>query len=52
MIEDMEDAKALMPCGHTVGRFGMTAFLKSLIDKRMYIIRCPGKTPNNKDCNK
>ena len=41
-----------MPCGHVIGRDGMTAFLRSLVDKKIYIIRCPGKDKFNNDCNK
>lgn len=40
-----------MPCGHVISTEMMTGFLRSLIDKKMHVIRCPAKKPNGQYCN-
>ena len=49
--DSSNEARAKMPCGHVVSRESMTAYLKSLIEKRQIIIKCPGDIGDNKLCN-
>jgi hypothetical protein len=42
-MSDGNEANARMPCGHTVTRDGMTGFLRSLVEQKRYLIRCPGR---------
>ncbi len=40
-----------MPCGHVVSSESMTEYLRDLIQKKKYIITCPGLDKNGKTCN-
>lgn len=39
-----------MPCGHVIGRDGMTQFVRSLVQAHLHDIRCPASKPNGDDC--
>lgn len=40
-----------MPCGHVIGRDGMTQFVRSLISSNCYQVKCPASKPDGKDCD-
>lgn len=39
-----------MPCGHVIGRDGITQFIRSLIMSRKYKIICPSKKTDGSNC--
>ena len=41
-FDDSNEARAKMPCGHVISTESMTLFLRSLVDAKKYIIKCPG----------
>lgn len=47
----IDEETARMPCGHVIGRDGMTGFVKSLVATHQYMIKCPASKPNGEDCN-
>lgn len=50
-LDDSKEARAKMPCGHVISKESMTTFLKSLVDAKRYVIRCPAQLPNGLLCN-
>lgn len=40
-FDDSKEARAKMPCGHVISTESMTSFLRSLVDAKKYVIRCP-----------
>lgn len=46
----IDEQTARMPCGHVIGRDGMTQFVRSLIQAHQYKILCPAQKPNGEDC--
>lgn len=50
-FDDSKEARAKMPCGHVISTESMTQFLKSLVDAKKYVIKCPAFKGNNRPCD-
>ena len=48
--DNPDEARAKMNCGHVISRDSMTQFLRSVIEARNYIIKCPGYDKNGQIC--
>ena len=40
-LDDSNEVRAKMPCGHTISMKSMPDLMRSLIDEGKYEIRCP-----------
>ena len=41
-----------MPCGHVISTESMIQYLDSVLDKQLYVIRCPGDKPDGTKCDR
>ena len=41
-LDDTNEPRARMPCGHIISTESMTEYLRSLIKDKKYRITCPG----------
>ena len=48
---DPENPSAKMPCGHVISTTSMTMFLRSLVQNKNHIIRCPGRVADGTQCS-
>lgn len=49
-LDNSNEARAKMPCGHVISPESMTMLMRSLIESKKYSIICPGSKANGQDC--
>ena len=49
-LDDSNEARAKMPCGHVISTESMTAFLRSLVTSRKFSIICPSEKTTGAPC--
>ncbi len=49
-FDDSNEPRAKMPCGHVISTESMTQYLKDLVERKKFSIKCPGLDKSGRAC--